>query len=135
MNPTTAHKKIFTTEKSNANPQLFSQAVGAGNLLFFSGTTALDLKGNLAKGDMEAQTRQVFENIKAILESANSSLDDVLKIVVYLTERENVPKYREVRKRYLPDNLPASTLVIVKGLTNPDYLIEVDGIALIHPES
>ena len=74
---------------------------------------------------------KVFENIKTALAAGGASFADLVKITVYVTD----PRYREavgeVRRRYLGDALPASTLVVVAGLANPDYLLEIEGVAVV----
>ena len=115
-----------------SNPPNYSQVVKAGNTVYVAGQTAIDERGQVVgRGDITAQTTQVFENIKKALSAAGADFSDVVRITVYLTD----PRFREpaaeVRRRYLTDNLPASTLLVVTGLASPDYLIEVDIIAVI----
>jgi reactive intermediate/imine deaminase len=119
-------------ENTYATGGLYSQAVKANRLLFISGQVALDKEGNLVgKGDITLQTQQVMENLKATLEAAGCTFNDVTRISIFLVNLEDRPKFHEVRKRYFKDSLPASTLLVVKSLANKDYLVEVEAIAQI----
>ena len=103
-----------------------------GKMLFIAGQTASDAQGNVVgKGDIKAQTRQVFDNIKAVLEAAGGSLDNVVMTTTYITDRKYREGYNEVRRGIYKKDPPTSTLVIVTGLANEDYLIEIAGIAVI----
>jgi 2-iminobutanoate/2-iminopropanoate deaminase len=106
-----------------------------GKLVFISGQVARDKQGNLVgKGDLHAQTVQVFENIKAALASAGATFNDVVKINWYIRDykQENLAALREVRDLYVnKENPPASTLVGVAALAQDDYLIEVEAVAAL----
>jgi len=109
---------------------LYSQAVKSNGLLFISGQVALDKDGNLVgKGDITVQTQQVMENLKASLEAAGCTFDDVIKISVFLVNLDDRPEFHEVRRKYFMESLPASTLLVVKSLANEDYLVEVEAVA------
>jgi 2-iminobutanoate/2-iminopropanoate deaminase len=103
-----------------------------GKVLFVAGQTASDASGNVVgKGDIKAQTRQVFENLKAVLEAAGGSLDNLVMTTTYITDRKYREGYNEVRKGMYKKDPPTSTLVIVSGLANEDYMIEINGIAVL----
>jgi enamine deaminase RidA (YjgF/YER057c/UK114 family) len=85
----------------------------------------------VGKGDIKAQTTQVFANLKAVLEAAGGSLDDLVMTTTYITDRANREGYNEVRREQYKKDPPTSTLVIISGLAHPDYLIEIAGIAVI----
>jgi len=108
---------------------LYSQAVKSNGLLFISGQVALDKNGNLVGRDIATQTDQVMRNIKATLEAASCTFDDVIKIAIFLVNLDDRPKFHEVRKRYFTGEQPASTLLVVKSLANKDYLVEVEAVA------
>jgi aminoacrylate peracid reductase len=110
----------------------FSPAVRKGNLLFISGLTATDDKGNVVgKGDIVAQTRQIFEKIKAILAAAGGSFNDIVKTVDYITTTEGYRGTADVRREYFRNGFPAATGIVVKELLRPDALIEIDAIAVL----
>ncbi|MCY4486406.1 MAG: RidA family protein [Deltaproteobacteria bacterium] len=101
-------------------------------LLFVAGQTGVDADNNVVgKGDVAAQTEQVLKNMKAVLDEAGASFADVVKITTYITD----PRFRDdlnpARLKYFSDNPPASTLVVVSGLANPDYLVEIEAIAVL----
>jgi reactive intermediate/imine deaminase len=114
----------------------YSQAVvvESGPLVFVSGQVAYDAQRKVVgKGDMRAQTRQVFENLKAVLAEAGTDFAHVVRINAYLTDLSQLEAHREARKEYLGDfaNSPASTLVGVSRLVDPDLLLEVEAVAVV----
>ncbi|MDK6029526.1 RidA family protein [Ignisphaera sp. 4213-co] len=122
-------KEIVFTEKAPKPIGPYSQAVKVGQWLFVSGQIALDpATGDLIVGGIEEQTTRVFENIKAILEAAGYTLDDIVKVTVYLTDLSDFPKFNEVYSRYFKSNPPARTTVQVSALPR-GAKIEVDVIA------
>jgi len=114
----------------------YSQAVrvetGDAVWIHVSGQIAIDLEGNLVgPGDVRAQTRQVFENLGAILAANGATFADVVKIGTYLTTLDELAGMREVRGEYLTAEPPASTAVQVVALVVPDALIEIDLVAVV----
>ena len=114
----------------------YSQAVrvetGDAVWIYVSGQIANDLDGNLVgPGDLRAQTRQVFENLKAILEANGATFADVVKIGTYLTTLDDLAGMREIRAEYLTSEPPASTAVQVVALVVPEALIEIDVVAVV----
>lgn len=127
------NKVIQPKELSDPRPR-YSQGILAegGKLLFIAGQTASDKEGNVVgKGDIEAQTHQVFKNLSAVLKDVGGSLDHLVMTTTYITDRKYREGYNRVRQQYYKKNSPTSTLVIVTGLASPDYLIEINGIAVI----
>jgi 2-iminobutanoate/2-iminopropanoate deaminase len=97
-----------------------------------SGQIANDLEGKLVgPGDLRAQTRQVYENLKAILEANGATFADVVKIGTFLTTLDDLAGMREIRAEYLTAEPPASTAVQVVALVVPDAMIEVDLVAVV----
>ena len=121
--------------KSLSDPRpRYSQGILAegGKLLFVAGQTASDKDGNVVgKGDIEAQTAQVFKNLSAVLEDTGGSLDNLVMTTTYITDRKYREGYNRVRQHQYKKHSPTSTLVIVTGLAHPDYLIEINGIAVL----
>lgn len=106
--------------------------VEGGRIIFVAGQTAFDREMNVVgKGDVEAQTRQVFENIQAILAEGRATLKDVVKITVFLTDIRHRPAVNKVRAEYMGDAPPASSLIVVKELAFPDFLVEIEAIAVV----
>jgi len=113
----------------------FSHAIAIeakGKLVFISGMTSRRADGTIAGvGDIEAQTRQVCENLKAAVEAAGGTMDDICRVDVYVRNMEHFDKIHKVRREYFKAPAPASTMVEVTKMTSPDYLIEISAIALI----
>jgi 2-iminobutanoate/2-iminopropanoate deaminase len=113
----------------------FSQATAIearGRLVFISGMTARTKDGSIAGiGNVEAQTRQVCENVKAAVEEAGGTLKDVCRVDVYVRNIEHFPIIHKVRAEYFEPPLPASTMVEVAKMVSPEYLIEISAIAVI----
>jgi enamine deaminase RidA (YjgF/YER057c/UK114 family) len=106
--------------------------VRANNTVYVRGQTAMDLDGKIIGiGDAAAQTENAMACAKVLLEEAGASLQDVVKIVIYITDRAyREPVYRVVGK-WLKGVYPVSTGIIVQGLAKPEYLMEIDIIAEI----
>jgi reactive intermediate/imine deaminase len=103
-----------------------------GRTVYVSGQVALDKTGALVgAGDLKAQTRQVFENLKAALADSGGTLNDVVKITIFMTDLSQIQDFREIRNGYFPRELPASTLVQVVRLARPDFLIEIEAVAVV----
>lgn len=108
----------------------YSQAVKAGRFLFLSGQLPLDPEtGNISGDEIEAQTRQVIENIKSILASAGASLSDVVKTTVFLKDIGHFPEMNQVYQQYFATDAPARSCVEVSRLPK-DVLIEIESIAI-----
>ena len=115
-----------------AKPGTYSHVIRAGNTVYIAGQTATDAQGNVVgRGDITAQSVQVFENLKAALASVGGTFADVASITVYITDARYRDPMREVRTRYLGDKLPTSTLLVVAGLADPEYLLEISAIAVV----
>ena len=100
--------------------------------IYVAGQIAIDLDGELVgPGDLRAQTRQVFENLRAILAANGATFADVVKIGTYLTTLDDLAGMREIRSEYLTSEPRASTAVQVVALVVPDALIEIDLVAVV----
>lgn len=131
-------------QRHNIQPEALARRVVNGHVLyshvvmvegrrtvFLSGQLARDRHGNIVgRGDMATQIRQVGENIKAALESAGATLHDLVKTTTYVTDIEEFFKHVDVRTEYFAA-LPTSTTVEVRRLSHPDFLVEVEAIAVI----
>lgn len=112
----------------------YSHAVRMGGVIFVAGQVPRARNGDLVgKGDVRAQTEQVFENLKDVLEAAGSGLDKVGKVTVLTTRLEYRPIIHEVRSRIFEEvgHLPASTLAVVTSLADPDWLVEIEAVATV----
>ena len=105
---------------------------GTGKMIFVAGQLARDAQGNcVGKGDMRAQIQQVGENIKTCLEAAGATLADIVKTNTYVTSFDEFQKHSDMRLRYFGPASPTSTTVEVRRLAHPDFMIEVEAIAVI----
>ena len=127
-------EKRFLTPATLAPPFGYSHVVEApaGTIVYISGQVPLDAEGQLVgEGDFEAQTRQVFENLTRALEAADASWSDVVKLDYFLRDVGQIATVRAIRDEYVDTaNPPASTLVEVSSLFNPDVLVEIQAIAI-----
>jgi 2-iminobutanoate/2-iminopropanoate deaminase len=124
-------REAITTASAPAAIGPYSQAIKAGNLLFLSGQIPLDpATGNLVEGGVEAQTRQVFTNIGAILQAAGASFDAVVTATVYLADMNDFTKVNEVYATYFSSPAPARATVQVARLPR-DCRVEIQVIASI----
>ena len=100
-------------------------------MIFVAGQLARDKNGNcVGKGDMRAQIRQVGENIKAALAAAGATLADVVKSNTYVTDMDEYFRHVDVRMEYLGPAMPTSTTVEVRRLAHPDFLVEIEVVAM-----
>ncbi len=108
-------------------------AVPTGRMVFVSGQVARGVDGQLVgRGDIRAQTRKVLENTRAVLAEAGATLDDVVKVTVFVTNlAEHFSAIHEVRAEFFSGGYPASTLVEISRLVDPDMLIEIEAVAVV----
>jgi len=117
------------------DPPTYSQAVkvtGAQTILFLAGQVAYDDKGNPAhRGDFAGQARVVFQAVKAQVEAGGGTMQSIVKLNTYLTDIRHRADLMPVREEFFGKKTPASTLVAVAALAHPDWLIEVEAIAVV----
>ncbi|MDI3308363.1 MAG: RidA family protein [Acetobacteraceae bacterium] len=128
-------KRSITSDRLPPPSGHFAQATvveAKGRLVFISGMLAKGPDGKMVgPGDIEAQTRQVCENLKAAMEAAGGTLDDICRVDVYIRNMEHFPQIHKVRREYFTGTPPASTMVEVTKFTAPDALIEINAIAVL----
>lgn len=128
MSPKTVHPKSVHSTVGIG----YSHVAQAGSTLYLAGQIALDREGNLVGvDDIEAQTAQVYANLRAILEEMGGGMGDIVKMTTYLTDRAFLEGFRQVRNRFFSDPFPPNTLLFVDGLAAPEYLIEIEAIAVL----
>jgi reactive intermediate/imine deaminase len=109
----------------------YSQAVQVGNTVYLSGQTPIDPKtGELVEGDISAQSRQVFENLKAVLTAAGLTFDHVARVGIYLTDLANFAAVNEAMKQYFKEPYPARSTIGVRALPKASQ-VEIDLVAVI----
>lgn len=110
----------------------YSHVTRVGDTLYLAGQVALDPGGHLVgKGDVETQAQQVYANLAAILGELGGDLGDIVKMTTYLTDRSHLDGFRRVRNRVFQEPFPPNTLLFISGLAHPDYLIEIEAIAVV----
>jgi len=125
-------KSIIASPKVATFPGApYSAGTKAGNLIFTAGMVAFNEKGELVgRGDIRAQTRQVLDNVKAIVEAGGGKMSDVVKTTVYITDLANFAGMNEAYKTYFPSAPPARATVKA-DLVNKDFLVEIEAFAVI----
>jgi enamine deaminase RidA (YjgF/YER057c/UK114 family) len=110
----------------------YSHAAKAGNTLYVAGQVAQDVAGKVVgKGDFETQVRQVYTNLTNILEESGGNLQNIVKMTTFLTHYNYIETYRSVRNEYFPEPCPPNTLLIIESLALPDYMVEIEAIAVL----
>ena len=122
--------KQYISPKDLFEPIGWSHAVKVDNTIYLAGMVGFDEKRNVVAGGFEAQTVKTFENMKLTLEAAGASLKDVVKMTIYVTDINDIIKFREIRARYCSPPMPASTGVEVSKLILPELLVEIEAIAV-----
>lgn len=124
-------KEIINTNKASVMGLPLSQAVKAGNLVFTFGSVPIDPETDrIFTGEIKEQTKLVIENLKAILEAAGTSLSNVLKCTVYLTDFKDFEPMTEVYKSYFGPDYPARTTIQVAGLYQ-GARVEIEAVAVV----
>ena len=122
--------------RKSGNQVLYSQVmvveVGGCRQIYIAGQTPRDRDGNcVGKDNMRAQIEQVCENIKAALEAAGASLADIVRTTTYVTDMEEYFKHQDMRMRYFAQALPTSTTVQVVRLSRPEFMVEIEVMAVV----
>lgn len=124
-------KEIIATNKAPAAIGPYSQAVKLGNMIYTSGMIPLVPETmQIVEGGVQQQTRQVLENLKVLLESAGSRLENVIKTTVFIKDMNEFPKINEIYAEYFNSKQPARSTVEVARLPK-DVLVEIEVIAYI----
>ncbi len=124
-------KKVIQTDKAPKAIGPYSQAIRTDSMVYTAGQIGLDpATGDLVAGGVEEQTRQVINNLRSVLEAAGSSLDHVVKTIVFLKDMNDFPKMNSIYAEYFGANPPARSTVAVAGLPKGG-LVEIEAIALI----
>ena len=138
--PVVAFAQTRAPQIKRTNPPTLSKPTGythvveatGGKTIYISGQIALDKDGKVVgEGDMKAQAEQVFKNLQTALASAGATFKDVVKMNTYTTDMSQVQPIRDVRARYFGDTVPASTLVQVVRLARPEFMLEIEVIAVV----
>jgi 2-iminobutanoate/2-iminopropanoate deaminase len=110
----------------------YSHAWKSGNTVYISGQVSQDKDGNVVgKGDIAAQAAQVLSNLKNVVEAAGGTMHDIVKITVFTLDLAYRPAIADARTKYWQSDWPASTFLVISSLASPDYLLEIEAIAVI----
>jgi 2-iminobutanoate/2-iminopropanoate deaminase len=127
-----AHEILQLKSVHETKDRGYSHVAKAGKTLYIAGQVARDIEGNLVgKGDFEAQTRQVYTNLKNILKEAGGDLKNIVKMTTILTHYGYLESRRKVHNEFFGEIMPPNTLMIIQSLASPDYMIEVEAIAVL----
>ena len=125
------NRKIINTDAAPAAIGPYSQAVRVGDLVFVSGQIPLDpASGELVQGGIEVQVRQVFDNLKAVAEAAGSSLDQAVRVTIFLTDLSHFGTVNEIMSSYFSEPYPARAAIGVASLPR-DSAVEADAILTV----
>lgn len=123
-------EEISTSEAYESSAPL-SQAIRHGDTVYVSGNVPVDPEtGDLVEGGVGPQTRQVLENVEAILDAAGTSMDNVIRAGVFMTDMDSFGEMNEVYEEFMSEPYPARTAVKAE-MANPDILVEIDVIAAV----
>jgi len=121
----------ITVDPDPYEPFRLAQGYRVGDLLFISGQAAIDGQGRIVGvGDFEAQTKQAFENLDRVLRAGGSSLRNVVKVTIFLTDMRYFDRIVDLRGQWFTAPYPADTIVEVQSLYSPDAMIEIEAIAV-----
>lgn len=127
-----AHEIIHPKSVHSTQGVGYSHVARIGNTYYIAGQIALDREGILVgKGDIDAQCRQVYANLRAILEELGGDMRSIVKLTTYLINPAHLQSFRNVRNATLREPFPPNTLLFITGLASPDYLVEIEAVAVI----
>jgi enamine deaminase RidA (YjgF/YER057c/UK114 family) len=129
-------KDVWDPNKAGfEHPQPFSQGIStpAGRTVWTAGQVALDETGAVVgAGDPAKQTEATLENLRRVLAAGGATLSDVVRLTVYLTDMAHLPAIQKVRAQYFPSDPPVSSTIGITCLVNPELVIEIDAVAVVH---
>ena len=125
--------RVTVPEVAEAAPGLWSNCIRAGDFVFISGQVARPLEGGktLVGDDEYGQTKQIFTRIKLMCEAAGGSLEDVVKMTIFVVDIRNNAEVWRARREFFSGDFPASTLVEVRALATPQTLVEIEAVAYL----
>lgn len=127
-----AHEILELKSVHQTKDRGYSHVSKVGKTLYIAGQVARDLQGRLVgKGDFDAQARQVYTNLKNILQETGGGLKNIVKTTTILTHYSNVESYKKIRDEFFGKIMPPNTLMIVESLASPDFMMEVEAIAVL----
>jgi 2-iminobutanoate/2-iminopropanoate deaminase len=125
--------KVSVPDVAEAGPDLWSNAIRAGDMLFISGQVARPFEGGtsmVGKNEYE-QTKQIFSRIDRIIKAAGGTMDNLVKMTIYMVNIKNNTEVWRARREFFTGDFPASTLVEVRSLAKPEVLVEIEAVAYL----
>lgn len=119
------------TKPDPYEPYLLSQGIKFGNLAFISGQAGSGVDGQIVEGGFMAQGEQAFANLRRALEAGGSSLADVIKVTIFVTDMGHFNEVVELRRKFFSAPYPADTIAEIKALYDPAAMIEIEAIAAV----
>jgi reactive intermediate/imine deaminase len=126
----TATIEGIRTEPDRFSAYAYSPAVAVGDLLFVSGQSSIDDDGHSVGETFEEQAHQTFRNLARVLEAGGSSLADVVKVTIFVTDITQLSAIVALRRQYFTEPYPADSLVEVRALSRPELQLEIEAIAI-----
>jgi 2-iminobutanoate/2-iminopropanoate deaminase len=125
--------KLSVPDVAEVGPGLWSNAIRAGDMLFISGQVARPFDSGTAMvgNDEYEQARQIFSRIDRIVKAAGGTMDDVVKMTIYVVDIRNNTGIWRARREFFTGDFPASTLVEVRSLAKPEVLVEIEAVAYL----
>ncbi len=123
-------KRVHTTPDVY-EPFLLSQGIRMGNVLYISGQAGYGDDGKIVAGGFRMQGEQAFSNLRRALEAGGSSLENVAKVTIFVTDMGHFKEVVELRRKYFSEPYPADTIVEIKALYTPEAMIEIEAIAAV----
>jgi enamine deaminase RidA (YjgF/YER057c/UK114 family) len=125
--------KLTIPNVAEAGPGLWSNGIRAGDFIFISGQVARPLEGGktLVGSNEYEQAKQIFTRIKHICEAGGGSLDDIVKMTIFMVDIKNNTEVWRARREFFNGDFPASTLVEVRSLAGPETLVEIEAVAYL----
>jgi enamine deaminase RidA (YjgF/YER057c/UK114 family) len=125
--------KQYLNPETMSRPTGYSHVVKVGNTVYIAGQVSAGPDGSVVgKGDAEAQARQIWRNIEAAVKAVGGTLQNVVKTTTYVTNIQHAAGVRKVREElFQGSNPPTSTLLVITGLASPDYMVEIEAIAVV----
>lgn len=128
---TTAKKRVSSPHVPEPPPQTWSNCLVVGNQVFIAGMVARDGTGVIGGDNMYEQARAVFAKIKHLMQAAGGRMDDIVKVLIFVTDIKRREEVWKARREVFTGDFPASTLVEVRALAAPELLVEVEAIAVL----
>lgn len=125
-------RERITTTPDHYAPYLLSQGIRFGDLVFISGQAAGGEDGGIVPGDFLTQGRQAFANLSRALQAGGSSLHDVIKVTIFVTDMGHFQDVVQLRREFFSAPYPADTIAEIKALYDPGAMIEIEAIAAVN---